>query len=332
MESLEKPANLAPASDRSQAAGNEKILLTPGHLAQPVSANDWDELVQWIHVHLERPEIDGLSEELKRRLEQFPETPKPLEVVELGRRVAGAYLTMSPGNVVSLGGVRTLAGYESAGTRLVTEYVEFATFSGVKQFQAIIDPSSREGTQILARTGFQKLATIKHLWRRLDAQSLDNSTASMYPELRLLPAMTFTRHRVAWLVSQTFEDTLDCPAINGIREPENILDSFLDGRSLRSKLPWWIAQSHGRDVGCLLLKQHPQQVCELAYLGLIPTARGRGMGKVLLESACHSAQQLGNTLIVAAVDSQNWPAAQLYTQLGFHEHRELEAWFHLPQR
>ena len=73
-----------------------------------------------------------------------------------------------------------------------------------------------------------------------------------------------------------------------------------------------------RDVGCLLLADHPRHnSMELLYLGLIPAARGRGWGKHLVRRAQGLTRLAGRSRLVLAVDAANAPAVQTYTATGF---------------
>ena len=54
----------------------------------------------------------------------------------------------------------------------------------------------------------------------------------------------------------------------------------------------------------------------MAYLGLTPAARGRGLGRATVIHALEVARPLRARLELA-VDSRNTPAKRLYTQTGF---------------
>ena len=73
----------------------------------------------------------------------------------------------------------------------------------------------------------------------------------------------------------THEDTLDCPELNASRTPEEIVAAFrptvLENRS------WWSAYESGQQVGVVLFEGGTDNAVELSYLGLIPSARGRGL-------------------------------------------------------
>ena len=56
---------------------------------------------------------------------------------------------------------------------------------------------------------------------------------------------------------------------------------------------------------------------ELVYFGLVPAARGQGLGGRLLAKAELLARQQGRRRLIAAVDRQNLPALRLYAARGY---------------
>ncbi len=132
------------------------------------------------------------------------------------------------------------------------------------------------------------------------------------------------------LLDATFQKSLDCPALNGLRGGEEVLQSFLLDQVWDSQLPWELLCDGPRPIGCALLNRHPRDINELVYIGLIDGYRGRGLGQRLVQSAIQISRDQGAEMLVTAVDSQNWPACNIYHNLGFHEHRELAVW--LPSR
>jgi RimJ/RimL family protein N-acetyltransferase len=71
-------------------------------------------------------------------------------------------------------------------------------------------------------------------------------------------------------------------------------------------------------VGCLLLTDHPEYGnVELVYMGLTPSARGRGWGMDIARFAQWQTRQLGRARLVVAVDAANKPAIKMYSAVGF---------------
>ena len=81
---------------------------------------------------------------------------------------------------------------------------------------------------------------------------------------------------------------------------------------------WLIVRHQGRDVGCLLLADHPEPGNrELVYMGLVPAVRGHGWGSHITQHAQWLARQAGRPRLVLAVDAANGPAIRVYESLGF---------------
>jgi GNAT superfamily N-acetyltransferase len=59
---------------------------------------------------------------------------------------------------------------------------------------------------------------------------------------------------------------------------------------------------------------------------LIPEARGHGIGLSILSFVQYWALDRGSSRIVAAVDSRNRPALQLYEKMGYQEFSRADAW------
>jgi ribosomal protein S18 acetylase RimI-like enzyme len=120
------------------------------------------------------------------------------------------------------------------------------------------------------------------------------------------------------LIDQTYVNTLDCPAVDGLRPTSDVLLGYRDIG--RPRDDWWFIASHaGKDVGCLLLADHhPASHAELVYMGLIPEARGRGWGVHLALQAQKIAATSGAEYLVLSVDAANMPALRHYQAAGFH--------------
>ncbi|CAG0970169.1 hypothetical protein PHYC_01201 [Phycisphaerales bacterium] len=119
----------------------------------------------------------------------------------------------------------------------------------------------------------------------------------------------------------SYIDTLDCPELCGLRTTEDVLDSH---RSTGSYDPawWWLVRVGGKPAGAMLLNRCPdQKSVELAYLGLGPEARGKGLGKRLLAFGLDRVRRVNpGWIMTCAVDERNTPALRLYASLGFEAH------------
>ena len=164
------------------------------------------------------------------------------------------------------------------------------------------------------------------LWAEL-RPPVPNVPAAL-PEAQWTAAARLSLAELEQLLAETFEQTLDCPELNGLRSHCDVLQSFLMGRSLDECRLWQVLWSGPRPVGCLLLTQHENSILELVYMGLIPAARGVGLGRLLVQQAKSRGVELGCSLLVLATDVGNAPAIETYTRSGFHFHRRLNVYLH----
>ena len=87
-------------------------------------------------------------------------------------------------------------------------------------------------------------------------------------------------------LESSYQDTLDCPELCGLRETPDVLDSHRSTGVFDPAL-WWMVHVNGQARGCALFNRCPEQrTIELVYLGLSPELRGRGLGKWLLRPLC----------------------------------------------
>lgn len=131
-------------------------------------------------------------------------------------------------------------------------------------------------------------------------------------------------------LDRTYEGTLDCPELFGLRETADILASH---RACGRHDPdlWWVAMRDGRAVGCALFNPYPDQgSLELVYLGLAPDVRGQGLGERLMTFALHHLARMSMQRVACAVDERNAPARRLYDRLGFARFDAREAFVRQP--
>jgi ribosomal protein S18 acetylase RimI-like enzyme len=157
---------------------------------------------------------------------------------------------------------------------------------------------------------------------------------------------------IAWL-ERTYQQSADCPELNGVRSAEATLEGYLatsrypeatpSERSIAQPIgaapderPAWQAlivdpNAPEEIAAGFLLAQTADRVWELAYMGVDPRYRGRGFGKKLLQRAIATVAAQGGQRLWLAVDVRNHFAIRLYQQHGFFIFRELEAWFAATQ-
>jgi ribosomal protein S18 acetylase RimI-like enzyme len=183
---------------------------------------------------------------------------------------------------------------------------------GIQLAQVLIDPADESVIHLYQRCAFQRLAELLYLnrdLRRTDAPVLPGNMhfISYSPERHALFART---------ISATYTDSLDCPALNGRRDIEDILAGHKAVGNFDPNT-WFLLSDGDEALGASLLNRSPHsEAMELVYFGLVPLARGKGIGDLLMEHALHACTAANCRQITLAVDSRNTPALRLYRRHG----------------
>ena len=206
---------------------------------------------------------------------------------------------------------------ESTALGLAQIAVRHLDRAGIAISQVLLPAQDTQATRLLTSVGFVHLADLLYLTceaERFAANPLNR------PTLRFLTYDPSQRDRLMRLIERTYEGTLDCPRLNGIRRMEDVLDGYQATGVFRNE-NWLIFVDGAQDVGVLLLADHPSAGhWELVYMGLVPEARGRRWGRQITQHAQSLARRAHVERIVLAVDAANEPAVALYRDSGF------EAW------
>ena len=122
--------------------------------------------------------------------------------------------------------------------------------------------------------------------------------------------------RLARLVKETYQHSLDFPDLMQIAPVEAVLQGYKAGSLFRPEL-WFFLQNEGVDVGVLLLTDASPDQLELTYMGLLESARGKGFAKEIVRFAKAIACREKRSLLLTTVDEKNIPACQSYLAQGF---------------
>ena len=182
--------------------------------------------------------------------------------------------------------------------------------------QCLLESDADRDRQVLSRNGFPYLLDLLFLQRLL--------SDSLPPRKRIsLQAASYNSesddHRLASLLERTYVGTLDCPELNDARTGEDALESHRSSGNFNPLL--WKRYADGNDdVGVLLMSEHPDQgAWEIVYMGIVPEARGRGYGRIMILDGLHDARSAGAESVFVSVDSRNSHALRIYYDLGFFE-------------
>src|SRR5256885_2868076 len=118
-------------------------------------------------------------------------------------------------------------------------------------------------------------------------------------------------------ITATYEASLDCPRLNGMRGIEDVIAGHKSAGEFDPKLWFLLRDGSQAPVGAMLLNRSPRtEALEMVYLGLVPGARHRGLGDLMMRHALASANAVGLRKLSLAVDSNNAPALRLYHRHG----------------
>ncbi len=183
--------------------------------------------------------------------------------------------------------------------------------------QCLLDLDDARGQATLERGGFPYVTDLVLLSRSL----LANLPAAPGMHLAHEVYSAASHPSFAHLVERTYDGTLDCPILARFRGGNESLEAHrATGRFWPDA--WRIYSSNGAPVGVLLLAEHPERdAWEVAYLGVVPEARGRGIGRAVLHDGLALTKMSGRATVEIAVDAENTPALQIYRAAGFTEVR-----------
>lgn len=281
------------------------------------------QVLRWIHYDLSEVDFAALRADIEPRLES--NLPfNPLELVQAGVRIAAAYFLPLCGSVATLGGLRAKRECETQAGMVMQEFQNRLDSAGIAQIQALIDVNNVSSRLVMLNSPFRQVTTVRHLW--FDLLNVSELSAPSIAGYSCLPACRFSKLEFDSLVEETFEGTLDCPDLDGVRSASDVVSGFLESKVWDANLTWWVLCDGPKPIGCALVNSHPRGIFELAYVGLVPASRGRGLGQELVNFALHQCRDLGGSYFTTAVDTKNWPACMIYDSLGFSELRELAVW------
>jgi ribosomal protein S18 acetylase RimI-like enzyme len=189
--------------------------------------------------------------------------------------------------------------------------------------QTLLAPDlPRPITAAYERAGFEPLAELAYMRR---AMRPEDGRAATVADLEWRGYSFFRRGEFARAIAASYIDSLDCPRLAGLRTVGDALATH-KATGIFSPKTWHVARQGGEPVGVELINNLSGRG-ELVYLGVAAGARGRGIGRALLERAIADTAALGLPQMGLAVDVANTPAMRLYEHAGFKEIRRRIAWF-----
>jgi mycothiol synthase len=239
-----------------------------------------------------------------------------------GRLLWSVLPVMSPGRTALLlapSAPHGAAEVAAAGKLVDLVCTELAS-RGVHLAQALLDPRDAAAQSLFAGCQFASMSELLYLTgeprRRFVSPPLP-------PGLMWVPYSARDHELFKQTVAATYEGSLDCPALNGMREMDDVMaghkasGEFEPGMWRLLCQPPTPPSTQPQPLGVLLLSRIAQaSAIELVYLGLAPAARGRKLGDLLVKQALAGVIEQGMARLTLAVDGKNAPALKLYYRNG----------------
>ena len=276
--------------------------------------------------------LTGLPREEDPAVDQFLQFARE-QTLDLGdlwlarhdrRPVAAALLVTGPGSAAMLfhSPIRTRADIDHHAQLLRTVCQPRET-SKLRLIQSLLDPHQRLERQALESASFEALAVLVYMQRAAqpaEGSRPDQPPSPLDPRDPAIQTLHYTAARrdlFARAIQASYEQTLDCPRLLGVRSMDDIIDGHMATGEFNPRL-WHVFVKDDEPVGVMLLASLPaKQAVELVYLGVSLPWRGRGLARRMMTLALDVAARAGASSMLLAVDEQNTPALRLYRSLAF---------------
>ncbi|WP_010035614.1 GNAT family N-acetyltransferase [Gemmata obscuriglobus] len=196
---------------------------------------------------------------------------------------------------------------------------------GVKVCQAFALADELHLMGSLERVGFRYTTQLAFLRREIAGVMQSKARPEVSCEPVPLSGSPLSA-QVREVLLATHRATLDCPELNAPRTADEIVAGF----EVAPNRGCHLVSHAGRCVGVLLLDTFDTGSggpdAELSYLGIVPEARGHGIGGAALAFALGALSDAGGGALSLSVDMRNTPAVRLYTRLGFAEYERRGVW------
>jgi len=180
--------------------------------------------------------------------------------------------------------------------------------------EVLLDTDDTAREDFFRRGGYRKLTDLIYQSRSC---LTDEPLPAPSSTIRWLVYDTDHHDLFKQVIQLSYRDSLDCPELENLRDMEDVIRSHQAAGRFDPRC-WKVLLDREQPCGVLLLSPlRTSPVIELVYMGLIPSGRQAGRGKILLEEALRCAQSRKADHIMLAVDVRNTWALRLYRRFGF---------------
>ena len=284
-------------------------------------------------LHLALPSAAGADYDLSGRAEHFLnylaaqnlKIDWKLGIVTQDRLVGSALGVVSPGKVAMIltSSCTPETGLSDAVIQALEMLEQKARHAGLAILQSLIPSDCADRAQVLSKAGYAFLADMRYLVlevpRRLPLEP-------GRPDIAVQDYRSVDQALFRNALGRTYEGSLDCPGLNGLRTIEEIVLSHRH-TGIHDPRLWLIAKVGDDPVGVVLLSHVPlQSAMEIVYVGVVPEARGCSYGSYLVRLAIENAMRTNSEYLMLAVDQRNHYARKIYSSFGFKETDRRRAW------
>lgn len=187
--------------------------------------------------------------------------------------------------------------------------------------QALLEPGEGLAQRSFEKAGFGPVGTLDYLSRdrpkRAEIEGWFIENGDLGDGVRMVNAPARDDSALVKALDATYEGTLDCPELCGLRSTRDVIESHRATGVFDPAL-WWIIEREVEPLGAVLFNPNPPlSSVELVYMGLSPALRGTGIATRALRHAIASCATRAEKTITCAVDRRNAPARALYERHGF---------------
>ncbi len=284
-------------------------------IVQPVPDDRLRDALQVLFVGRRRGRLDPRAGRLLETLQRDPRAAYFCWAV--GKRAAAAAMALAnPGRwALLLHSPLDAPGVDPDNlTACIAAACDRADDGGVAFVQAVADRASRRDVACLTGAGFEPLAELEMMELPLPAPSTD--------PLPCQPRLSWRRFddlpgpEAEAILLATYEHSLDCPALAGLRSAADILAGHR-ATGVFTPETWWVACIDHRPAGVCLVNDHVSGLAAtVAYLGATKPFRGMGLARAMVRHAADAAFRGRHSTLTLAVDRRNTFARDAYLREG----------------
>lgn len=184
---------------------------------------------------------------------------------------------------------------------------------GMSLVQALLAEDVRADCEMLERAHMHLLARLMYMG--LDVGRGEELTPDI--SLNWRTYKDYTEVELGQVIGETYEGSLDCPSLAGVREMKSIIIGHKSSGVFRPK-SWWLVERDGAPAGCVLVNDVAGTLTsEIIYLGVVPACRRAGLAGAMLRRVAAESRRRGRKKLTLVVDENNHVARQLYESQGY---------------